>query len=264
MKSPRTRQLGPLADTMAPDKKLTDKRAFVAQIDGLNHFDLLFNHLPGVAFFAKNSNLEIQAANREFWRRVQVPSEADLIGKTDFELFPTRLAENFRRDDLVVMKSGEPMLNILELFFDEQGLPDWFLTNKFPLYDAAGVVLGVMGTARSFSADRRAISSMARLDKAVQYLRSNFRSPLCTADLAERCNMSVRQFNRCFQEAFNTTPNVFLIKTRIHAACELLRDSDAPIWEIAGQLGFCDQSSLNHHFRRHMGTTPLRYRRERG
>lgn len=245
------------------DPKLAEKAAFVARIDGLGHFDLLFNHLEGVAFFAKNSALELQAANREFWRRLPVESEAELIGKTDFELFPPRLAENFRRDDLAVMKSGEPMLDILELFFDEQGLPDWFLTNKFPIRSATGAVIGIMGTVRSFAGDRRAISSLAQLDKAVQYLRSNFRSPIRTADLAARCNMSLRQFNRRFQEAFNTTPNLFLINTRIYAACELLRNSDAPIWEIAVQLGFCDQSSLNRHFRRHMGTTPLRYRRER-
>lgn len=247
---------------MEAEAKLAQKAAFVSRIDGLNHFDLLFNHLSGIAFFAKNSELELQVANRELWRRLPVSSEADLIGKTDFELFPARLAENFRRDDLAVMKSGEPMLDILELFFDEQGLPDWFLTNKFPIRDPSGAVIGVMGTVRSFAGDRRAISSLAQLDKAVQYLRSNFRAPICMADMAARCNMSVRQFNRRFKDAFNTTPSVFLIKTRIHAACELLRSSDAEIWEIAEQLGFCDQSSLNRHFRSYMGTTPLRYRRE--
>jgi AraC-like DNA-binding protein len=247
---------------MDADATLAEKAAFVARIDGLSHFDLLFNHLEGVAFFAKNRALELQAANREFWHRLAVDSEAELIGKTDFELFPPRLAENFRRDDLAVMESGKPMLDILELFFDEQGLPDWYLTNKFPIRDASGAVIGVMGTVRSFAGDRLAISSLAQLDKAVQYLRNNFRAPIRMADLAARCNMSVRQFNRRFQEAFNTTPNVFLIKTRIHVACELLRTSDTPIWEIADQLGFCDQSSLNRHFRRHMGTTPLRYRRE--
>jgi AraC-like DNA-binding protein len=247
---------------MDADTRLAQKVAFVDQIDGLSHFDLLFNHLEGVAFFAKNSALELQAANREFWHRLPVNSEADLIGKTDFELFPPRLAENFRRDDLAVMKSGEPMLNILELFFDEQGLPDWFLTNKFPIRSASAEVIGVMGTVRNFAGDRRAISSLAQLDHAVQYLRSNFRSPILTTDLAARCNMSLRQFNRSFKEAFNTTPTDFLIKTRIHAACESLRNSDAPIWEIAVQNGFYDQSLLNRHFRRHMGTTPLRYRRE--
>ena len=241
----------------------TQKAQFLARIAGGSHFDQLFNHLPDVSFFAKNEALELQAANREFWSRLSVESEEAIIGKTDFELFPQRLAENFRRDDLSVMQSGQPMLDILELFFDSQGLPDLFLTNKFPIFDHDGEVIGVMGTVRSFAGERRARSSMLQLDRAVEYLRTNFRSPVRMSELASYCGMSVRQFNRRFRDTFNTTPNAFLIKTRIHAACELLRDSDTPIWEIAEQLGFYDQSSFTLHFRRHMGTTPLRYRRGR-
>ncbi|MFT5128769.1 MAG: AraC-like DNA-binding protein [Rhodothermales bacterium] len=247
-----------------PDPRLASKEAFLAQIAGTSHFDQLFGHLPGISFFAKNADLELQAANPAFWSRLGLASEADLIGKTDFELFPQRLAENFRRDDLVVMKRRKPMLDILELFFDTQGLPDWFLTNKFPIFDPFGEVIGVMGTVRSFAGERRARSSLAQLDRAVEFLRTNFCSEVRMSELATHCGMSVRQFNRRFREAFNTTPNAFLIKTRIHAACELLRDSEVPISMIAEQLGFYDQSSFTLHFRRHMGTTPLRYRRSLG
>jgi AraC-like DNA-binding protein len=236
---------------------------FLARIASDRHFDQLFAHLPGVSFFAKNEAFQIQAANREFWSRLGVDSEAAIIGKTDFELFPHHFAENFRRDDIAVMKSGQPKLNILELFFDAQGLPDWYLTTKLPIFDCTGKVMGVMGIVRNFAVDRRARSAMMQLDRAVEYLRTNFRSKIRMSELASRCGMSVRQFNRRFQETFNTTPNGFLMKTRLHAACELLRDSDTPIWEVAEQLGFYDQSSFTLHFRRHMGTTPHRYRRNK-
>ena len=66
--------------------------------------------------------------------RIGLDSNEELFGKTDFDLFPPRLAEHFRRDDQVVMQTKEPMLNILELVFNSQGLPDWFLTNKYPLF----------------------------------------------------------------------------------------------------------------------------------
>jgi AraC-like DNA-binding protein len=243
------------------DPRLARKDEFLAQISGHSHFDQLFGHLPGVAFFVKNAAFQLQAANREFWSRLGVDSEAALVGKTDFDLFPQRLAENFRRDDIAVMKSGRPMHDILELFFDAQSLPDWYLTTKLPVFDHAGTVIGVMGTVRSFAGERQLRSSMMQLDRAVEYLRANFRSQIRMSDLASRCGMSVRQFNRRFRETFNITPNAFLIKTRIHAACELLRDSGTPICEIAEQLGFYDQSSFTLHFRRHMGTTPYRYRR---
>ena len=44
----------------------------------------------------------------------------------------------FRKDDRHVMETKEPMLNILELVFNSQGLPDWFLTNKYPLINKSG------------------------------------------------------------------------------------------------------------------------------
>jgi transcriptional regulator GlxA family with amidase domain len=73
--------------------------------------------------------------------------------------------------------------------------------------------------------------------------------------------MSVRQFNRSFRKAMGTSPREFLVKTRIRAACEALRTSDTPISHIAVDFGFYDQSSFTKLFKRHMGMTPLRYRK---
>ena len=247
-----------------PSLKLKDQ--FLSEIAPDSHFDRLFNHIPGISFFAKNKNLELIAANTRFWERLGVKSEAELIGKNDFELFPQRLAENFRKDDLEVMRSKKPKLDILELFFDSQGLPDWFLTNKFPIFDHDGEVLGVMGTVKSLVRGEHTLYPNLQFHKAVEYLRSHFTEQILFSDLAKMVGMSVRQFNRRFKEAFNTTPQSFLIKTRIQAACEELRSTERPISELAQSLGFYDQSSFTQHFRKHIGLTPLAYRKnkERG
>jgi AraC-like DNA-binding protein len=52
------------------------------------------------------------------------------------------------------------------------------------------------------------------------------------------------------------------MKVRIQAACELLADPDRQVGEIAREVGFADQSSFTQHFQKHMGLTPLRYRRQ--
>ena len=57
-------------------------------------------------------------------------SEEELNGKTDFDLFPPRLAEHFRREDRLVFETKKPRLNILELFFNKQGLPGWCLDKQ--------------------------------------------------------------------------------------------------------------------------------------
>tara|TARA_R110002096_G_scaffold159011_2_gene324569 strand:+ start:846 stop:1625 length:780 start_codon:yes stop_codon:yes gene_type:complete len=238
--------------------------SFFDQIAPESHFGTVFDFLPGISFFAKNRDFQLVAANRAFWERLGCKSEADLIGKTDFELFPARLAENFRRDDESVLKTGEPRLNIVELFFNRQGLPDWYFTSKLPIRGKSGEVIGVMGTVQSYARRRAAITENAQLDRAVEYLRSHFRESVAIPDLARLAAMSVRQFNRRFQELFGMNPRLFLVKTRIQAACEELRTSDAQISEIAVELGFYDQSTFTQHFRKHMGVTPLAYRRNSG
>ena len=47
------------------------------------------------------------------------------------------------------MATGQPKLNIVELFFTDSGLPDWFVTNKLPILDTQGRVMGIMGAVHS-------------------------------------------------------------------------------------------------------------------
>lgn len=237
------------------------KSEFLSRISPSSHFEVLFDHLPGVSFFAKNREFQIVSANRAFWERLNATCEADVIGKNDFEIFPEQLARKFRSDDQQVMATGKPKLKIVELFFNRQGLPDWYFTNKFPVFGRDGSVIGVMGTVQSYTGRKTAFVPHQQIDRAVTYLREHFHEAVNLTDLAKRTGMSVRQFNRRFREVFGTNPRTFLIKTRIQAACETLRSSDKPLAEIALDFGFCDQSAFTQHFRKHMGITPATYRK---
>lgn len=221
----------------------------------------LFDHLPGISFFAKNEEFQIVCANRAFLERFGFRGEAEIVGKTDFDLFPESLAEKFRRDDVAVMQSGEPKLNLVELFFNSQGVPDWFITNKLPVFDHNAKVIGVMGTVQSYEGRREGMQPYLQIDRAVQHIKDHFREAISIADLAQMVNLSVRQLNRKFRETLNSSPQAFIIKTRVQVACEMLRSTDVAIGEIAVDLGFYDQSSFSLQFRKHMGETPLRYRR---
>jgi transcriptional regulator GlxA family with amidase domain len=50
---------------------------------------------------------------------------------------------------------------------------------------------------------------------------------------------------------------------RLQRARELLEITDLPMSEIAAHVGYDDPSYLARLFRRHFGTTPVSYRRER-
>lgn len=221
----------------------------------------LFDHLPEISFFAKDRRLRLMCASRRFLERFGFRDETEVVGKDDFELFPERLAENFRRDDEEVIRTGEPKLNIVELFFNEQGIPDWFITNKLPLRDRQGAVMGVMGTVHSYEGRREVLHPYVQLDRAIAYLRENFRTGVSVKELGHAIRVSPRQLHRKFMEAFGTSPQTFIIKLRLQAACEALQRKDAEISEVARAHGFCTQSAFTQLFQKYIGLTPLKYRK---
>lgn len=220
---------------------------------------LLLDHLPGVAFFAKDRHSRLMAANRQFFERFGFRTEAQIVGKSDFDLFPARLAEHFRLDDAAVMESGKPKLNIVELFFNRQGIPDWFITHKFPVFDRTGKVIGVMGVTQSYEVAKQALQPYLAIDRAVECIRERFREKLTVPQLAAYVHLSPRQLHRKFVETFGSSPQAFILKVRIQAGCELLQHGDRTISEVARETGFSDQSAFTQHFRRHMGMKPREY-----
>lgn len=237
------------------------RSGFLSRIGTDTPFYRLFDHLPEISFFAKDEKFRLMCASLRFLERFGFTDESEVIGKDDFELFPERLAENFRRDDEEVIRTGEPKLNIVELFFNAQGVPDWFITNKLPLRDAGGAVVGVMGTVHSYEGRREVLHPYVQLDRAISYIREHFRSGVSVKELGHAIRVSPRQLHRKFMTAFGASPQTFIMKLRIQAACDALQDKDAEIQEVARAHGFCSQSAFTQLFQKYVGLTPLKYQK---
>lgn len=235
---------------------------FLRSIAPDSQFYRLLDHLPGISFFAKNRRFQIMCANRHFVESLGFKSEEEIVGKEDFDLFPARLAETFRRDDEEIIRTGEAKLNIVELFFNRQGIPDWFITNKLPIFDKTRRIIGIMGTVQSYEGRKQFLQPYLAIDRAVVFIRDHFRERISVEQLAALVHLSARQLNRKFVESFGLSPQAFIMKLRIQAACEALQAGRLSISEVSRDLGFYDQSIFTHHFQKHMGITPLRYQRQ--
>jgi PAS domain S-box-containing protein len=225
-------------------------------------FHLLFDHLPGVLFFAKDTEGRLLVANRALLDLYGYENEEDFWGVTDFDLLPRSLAEKFRQDDLRVIESGEPMLEIVEVFISRHGIPAWFLTNKIPVLAKTGEVIGVMGTIQDYDKQRELLPADSDISAALKHIGANFHREVSVPKLAEMSGLSVRQFERKFKQHLKTPPLQYIIKMRVHAACDELRRSRKSIADIATDLGFYDQAAFSRQFRKHMGMTPMYYRKE--
>lgn len=237
----------------------TARARFLRRIGPQTPFYQLFDYLPELAFFAKDHRCRLMCASRGFLQRFGFEHESEVIGREDFELFPKRLAENFRRDDEEVLRNGQPKLNIVELFFNEQGVPDWFITNKLALRDSCGAVIGVMGTVHSFESRREVLHRDIEINRAIAYIREHFRSGVSVKELGHAIHISPRQLHRKFLAAFGSSPQTFIMKLRIQAACEALQRETAGIQEVARAHGFCSQSAFTQLFQKYVGLTPLKY-----
>jgi len=160
------------------------------------------------------------------------------------------------------MNNKKPLLNIIELFLNDQGIPEWVTTNKIPIISKTGTVMGVMGTIQINEKLNHPPEYYQGITAAIEYIKKKYRSHLSINDLAGIANLSIRQFERKFKHYFNTTPQKYLIKLRVHAACDLLQNNAEPLSDIALKLGFYDQSSFANHFKKCMGITPLQYRKK--
>ncbi len=107
---------------------------------------LVLDSIPSRVFW-KDENLVFRGANRCFLQDAGLNTLEELIGKTDFDMaWSQEQAIAFRADDQEVINSGHPKLNIEELQTQPNGEEHWLQTNKMPLFDQHGKVLGVLGT----------------------------------------------------------------------------------------------------------------------
>lgn len=237
---------------------------FFSQIADPQAVRAIFEHMPGVFFFMKDAQGRHIAANSVTFARFGIKSERELVGAMDEKFFPPEVAKGFREDDQKVIQSGKPLINRLEVWYDEQRHLDWFLTTKLPVRDKRGKVIGVMGITRR-DEDRMRHHDVREVTAALQFARLNCDKNLSAAELARAAGVSERHLHRQLQATLGLTPHELMLRLRIQSAAEALVKTAAEISEIAINHGFCDQSAFTQQFRKRTGMTPRQFRlRNRG
>jgi len=82
--------------------------------------------------------------------------EADVIGKTDYDLFPADVAKSYTEDDRQVIQEGIPLINREGTLVDKEGNVHWMVGTKLPLYDNNNNIIGLLGIGRDITNRKRA------------------------------------------------------------------------------------------------------------
>ncbi|NQZ58905.1 MAG: AraC family transcriptional regulator [Lentisphaeraceae bacterium] len=221
------------------------------------------DQIPGLYLFAKDLEGRHVLGNKRTLERCGCSCEEELIGKTDYDFYPPDLSAKYAEDDRQVIESGEATLELSELALNDLSQVDWFITSKFPIHNKSGQVVGIIGTTIEFNKSHTSYSNYSDIFPAVEHLRTHFMTNIAVQELADKVNLSVRQFQRKFKERFHLNVREYIIRLRLQKACDLLKNTDKSMVDIAGETGFYDQSSFTRQFKAHIAKSPLKYRKSR-
>lgn len=237
------------------------QQQFLRRMGGEFQLGRLFEALPMVAFFAKDEASRFVRVNARLLQILGCQHEWEVLGKTDFDFRPLEVAAVFIEEDRRVIRTGRTLSRYVQMVPDIAGPLRWWLVTKMPLHDAAGRVCGVAGAMYELHEVYGVLQPFVRLEPALRHLHAHYREPVTTGELARLCHWSESQFVRQFQQLLGEPPMRYLVRQRLHAACQELIATDKTAGAIALDCGFYDQSAFTRAFRSLIGSTPLAYRR---
>ena len=105
--------------------------------------------------FIKDINSVYIAASQPFVRMVGKETEAQLLGKTDAEIFDDKnLAKRYLADDRKLIAGGEDLVDYIEpIPEEEEGKARYGSTSKYILRDQEGKAMGILGITRDITRD---------------------------------------------------------------------------------------------------------------
>jgi PAS domain S-box-containing protein len=223
--------------------------------------EALFDCLQDLVFFIKNQRGQYVVVNQTLVERCGLQQKSELIGRRADEVFPAPLGQNYWEQDANVLQSGEAILNRLELHFYPSGGRGWCVTNKLPVRNRAGQVVGLVGISKDVQAANERSEDYTPVAKVIQHVQTHFDQALRVGDLAAQAGLSEYQFDQRIRKIFQLTPGQLIQKIRMEAAMRRLRETQDSIAAVALDCGYSDQSAFTRQFRQTAGLSPSEYRR---
>ncbi len=118
------------------------------------HLRTLVQTLPDLVWLKDKDGVYLSC--NSMFERFFGDSEAEIIGKTDFDFVDKELAEFFVENDRKAMAAGKPTRNEEWITFADDGHRALLDTIKTPMYDDRGELIGVLGIGRDITERKRA------------------------------------------------------------------------------------------------------------
>jgi AraC-like DNA-binding protein len=235
---------------------------FLSQVGDFRQILDALQRLPGALFAIKNLESRYIYMSSALRRVIQVDASSDVVGRTDFDLFPKIIAESFRQNDQSVFQHGKPLLDEVHLTCFYNRAPGWSFSIKSPIHDKHGRIIGLVIVNELYEKVMGEQAELVKLLPAIDHVSKHFGQRITIEELAALCGVSASHFMRIFRVRLKMTAYSFVEQVRLHHAMESLKKGTTGITQIAIDCGFYDHSAFVKRFKKFTGTTPLNYRRQ--
>jgi PAS domain S-box-containing protein len=181
-----------ISDRQNAEKALQESQQFLR---------LIVDNVPH-AIFWKDRNHRFLGANLQFAKDAGFTSPEELIGKTDFDMPWAEKAEDFQADDLAVMTTKQPKLNIEEPIIKAGNIEGWLRTNKIPLSDRTGAVFGILGTYTDITEQKQVEEALRQEQEFTNVVIESVSDGVVACD----ANGNLKLFNRTAREWHGCDP----------------------------------------------------------
>ena len=167
--------------------------------------EMILDNIPGLVFYKDTENNFIRV--NKYFADSHKLNKKELESKSCFDLYSKEQAQAYWDDDLKVINSGKPKLNILEPWEIESGVR-WVSTNKIPFFDDKGKCIGIIGFSKDVTEEIKAERKLRASEEKLRRITSNAKDAIIQID--DRGQISY--WNKAAEKIFGYSENEVLGK----------------------------------------------------
>ncbi len=175
---------------------------------------VLMENVPDWIFF-KDAESRIVRSNRAHAQLLGFGDPQEVVGKTDFDLFPSEDAQRFYDEEQKMLQAGLPVVARLGQTPSKDGEALWVSETKIPLKDETGQVIGLVGISRDVTDIKRAEEMLkaahAEIEKQVEERTAELKREIAERKRAEA---ALAHESELLQTLLDNSPDYLFFKDR--------------------------------------------------